>query len=207
MTKAAASPTKEQISALEHFVRSIGESGYASPYDSNTKLLYSLINDLYELEKQSGQKPVDKVEPKFKVGDWVVFNYNCNGNSIYQIEQIENYQYTLRHILGGSLHVGFDNEELLKLWTIQDAKDGDVLTDGKLIVIFNKLEEPAYRQHIIAYIGLDLCGRLQITEDTWQLGVDKAMPATKEQRDLLFQRMEEAGYEWSSEHRKLIKME
>lgn len=45
-------PSKEQINALEHFVRSIAESGYASPYDDNTKLLKSLINDLHKLEKQ-----------------------------------------------------------------------------------------------------------------------------------------------------------
>ena len=45
-------PTKEQLEALEHFVRSVGESGYASPYDNNTKLLYSLLTDLQVLEKQ-----------------------------------------------------------------------------------------------------------------------------------------------------------
>ena len=39
-------PSDEQIGALEHFVRSITESGFASPYDSNTKLVYSLLNDL-----------------------------------------------------------------------------------------------------------------------------------------------------------------
>jgi len=42
-------PSEEQINALEHFVRSIGESGYASPYDNNTKLVYSLFNDLKKL--------------------------------------------------------------------------------------------------------------------------------------------------------------
>ena len=53
-------PSKEQINALEHFVRSVGESGYASPYNSNTQLLYSLLNDLYKLEKQGEQKHVAK---------------------------------------------------------------------------------------------------------------------------------------------------
>jgi hypothetical protein len=42
-------PSKEQIDALEHFVRSIGESDYASPYDNNTKLLYSLLEQLKKL--------------------------------------------------------------------------------------------------------------------------------------------------------------
>ena len=50
-------PSKGQINALEHFVRSIAESCYGSPYDDNTNLLNSLINDLYKLEKQGEQKP------------------------------------------------------------------------------------------------------------------------------------------------------
>ena len=42
-------PTDEQIMAFEHFVKSIGESEYASPYDNNTKLIYLLLNDLKKL--------------------------------------------------------------------------------------------------------------------------------------------------------------
>ena len=41
-------PSDEQMDALEHFVRSIGESGYASPYD-NAKSLYSLLEQLKKL--------------------------------------------------------------------------------------------------------------------------------------------------------------
>ena len=43
-------PSDKQREALEHFVRSIEESGYASPYDNNTKLLYSLLSDLKKLK-------------------------------------------------------------------------------------------------------------------------------------------------------------
>lgn len=43
-------PSDKQMEALEHFVRSIGESGYASPYDNNTKLLYLLLSDLKKLK-------------------------------------------------------------------------------------------------------------------------------------------------------------
>lgn len=43
---------KELIDALEHFVRSIGESGYASPCDNNTKLLYSLLEQLKKLRDE-----------------------------------------------------------------------------------------------------------------------------------------------------------
>ena len=58
-------PTKEQIAALTHFIRSVGESGYASPYDNNTKLLYSLLADLQALENQGEQKNLaQNQEPK-----------------------------------------------------------------------------------------------------------------------------------------------
>jgi hypothetical protein len=42
-------PSKEQMEVFEHFVKGIGESGYASPYDNNTKLIHSLLNDLKKL--------------------------------------------------------------------------------------------------------------------------------------------------------------
>lgn len=42
-------PTEEQMRALEHFVRSIGESGYSSHYNTNIKLIYSLLDDLKKL--------------------------------------------------------------------------------------------------------------------------------------------------------------
>ena len=45
-------PSDEQIEALEHFVRSIGESGYSSPYDNNTKLLYLLLEQLKKLREE-----------------------------------------------------------------------------------------------------------------------------------------------------------
>lgn len=45
-------PSDEQMKALEHFVRSMGESGYASPYDNNTKLLYSLLEQLKKLKEE-----------------------------------------------------------------------------------------------------------------------------------------------------------
>lgn len=145
------------------------------------------------------------VEPKFKVGDWVVY---CG--KTYQITDVGNSTYTYTSPRTGVYFFNdikvTDNSNSTRFWSIADAKDGDVITNGKLIVVFNKLEEPAYRQHIIAYVGLDLCGRLQITEDTWQLGVDKAMPATKEQRDLLFAKMKEAGYQWDADKKELRKI-
>lgn len=47
---------------MDHFVRSIGESGYASPYDDNINRIKSLLNDLCKLEKQDEQKPKEEIK-------------------------------------------------------------------------------------------------------------------------------------------------
>lgn len=165
---------------------------------------------LFQKMKEAGyqwdadKKELSKIKlPNFKTGDWII----TDKNHVWFVDKdCSTTGYLYRLIAPhGKVEVG-EYEAVdahSRLWSIADAKDGDVLTNGKLIVIFNKLEEPAYRQHIIAYAGLDLCGKLQITEDTWQLGVDKAMPATKEQCDLLFAKMQEAGYEWDAEKKEL----
>lgn len=161
------------------------------------------IHNAKFIEKQDGEKPADKIEPKFKVGDWIIFN-----GLILHIDEVVNGYYRTTS-KGDDIHNSYDwdIDNAARLWTIQDAKDGDVLTNGEFIVIFKQIVEPKYRQHIEAYIGLDLGGNIQITSESWSLGIDKAMPATKEQRDLLFQKMKEEGYEWDSEKKELKKVE
>ena len=161
-----------------------------------------------ELEKQGSQILANsaktcKDEPKFKVGDWIVYN-----DDICQIVRRE--EGCNKLVTNFGIEKELVNERNLSTarpWTIQDAKDGDVLSNEEMVVIFKHFEEPPYRQHIVAYIGLDTCGNIQITNDTWTLGIDKAKPATKEQRDLLFQKMKEAGYEWDAEKKELRKIE
>ena len=162
------------------------------------KSVCDIINE-EGVDNQNCVQSADKIEPKFKVGDWVT-----NGDYTWKIVEVKPLDYILQSqdcIIVDDTISYVDNH--FHLWTIADAKDGDVLSNGKMIVIFKHFEEPSYRQHIVAYIGLDTNGDIQITDDTWNLGIDKAKPATKEQRDLLFQKMEEAGYKWDSEKKEL----
>lgn len=149
------------------------------------------------LEKQ-GEQTTDKVEPKFKVGDWVV---KQNGESFWNgdcVAQITN-------ITGCGEH-WFDSGTWLKaedirLWTINDAKDGDVLayvTDEEdlWIMIYRSLYEP-YEGHVHYHA-------LLVNDDFSDKGtccicIDNLKPATKEQRDLLFEKMRESGYELDKE--------
>lgn len=126
----------------------------------------------------------------------------------YQIKNITEHEYTLVGCDGSVITRPIqDIDKSASAFTIEDAKDGDVLANGEMIVIFKHFKDPLYRQHIVAYIGLDICGNIQITDDIWSLGIDKARPATKEQRNLLFAKMKEAGYEWDAEKKELRKIE
>lgn len=104
-------------------------------------------------------------------------------------------------------------------WTIQDAKDGDVLHSigfhNDCIFIFNglnnwKFDEPNGDRAV----ATGYCC-LSISADKMEFGiqgpdcieVDTVKPATKIQRNLLFQKMEEAGYEWNAEKKELKKID
>ena len=164
------------------------------------------------LEKQGEQKTFDyedatiqqkyfapKPEPKFKVGDWVVCEIT---GSVYQIknciENLNNHRCGYDLTNGG--YIGSDEVNLYHLWTLQDAKDGDVLVHNSITFIFKGIE-----------VGIvkGLCSEL--SDSILNFGepeYDKDYyPATKEQRDLLFQKMKESGYEWDAEKKDFRKIE
>ena len=152
----------------------------------------------------------NKIEPKFKIGEWVV--YECGEDSA--ILQIKNIVYdTYEFTDDSTLNVA--NENTLRLWTIQDAKDGDVLAlDWKdeqwlwqKIVIFKSLNEfsvegygSTFKNNKLAFNDDDV----PYYSKAWTKNLH---PATKEQRDLLFEKMKEAGYEWDAEKKELTKIE
>ena len=93
-------------------------------------------NWLAWLEKQGEQKPLDyenaniqqkdfalKVEPKFKVGDWVV----QENIGVYKVIEICESWYEVIDFEDNHYSISFDKEYMCHLWTIDDAKDGDVL--------------------------------------------------------------------------------
>ena len=195
-------PTDRAKAYCQKLIDALVKEGYATDAKIIGECLKKMNGEDVAMATMDEQKSDDNIEPKFKIGDWVVSKIT---GSVYQIknciENLSNHKYGYDLTNGG--YIGSNQVNHYHLWTIKDAKDGDVLSNGKMIVIFKHFEEPSYRQHIVAYIGLDLGGDIQITDDTWRLGIDKAKPATKEQRDLLFQKMKEAGLEWDSEKKEL----
>lgn len=147
------------------------------------------------------QKSFDKTEPRFNVGDWVVF---IKSKSVYRVEKKENYEYTLRHILGGSMCLHFTTEYLIREWTIEDAKDGDVLTTSSGPFIYNGKRGGSSCPG--CYCGINTLGRFEprVCETHWTS--KKVYPATKEQRDALMKAMNDAGYKWNAETKTLDKL-
>ena len=94
-----------------------------------------------------------------------------------------------------------------RTWTIQDAKDGDVIFyDEGWICIFKCIHGIWYSSYcFITDNGEFHTGYERHAVDSTIHG--NAHPATKEQRDLLFQKIKEAGYEWDVEKKELKKKE
>lgn len=144
----------------------------------------------------------NKIEPKFKVSDWVVFD---TSKSVYQVEKIENYEYTLRHVLGGSLCLPFSNEELIREWTLQDAKDGDVLVYDDDILLFKSYSAQGLISLYCWYNGHPNNFHSKEVIDILLTTTNKICPATKKQHDALMKAMNDAGYEWDTEKKELKK--
>ena len=177
---------------------------------NNSEYKKKAENAIAWLEKQ-GKNSTDKTKLSFNVGDWVVL---ITSKSVYQVEKKENYEYTLRHISGGSMCLPFSNDVLLREWTIEDARDGDVLSlyteyKGNKITQIGIIEKYAgeyvgcSNMHTFKiYAGVNWANNLQIGK---HMGCSDIHPATKEQRDLLFQKIKEAGYEWDADKKELKK--
>ena len=153
------------------------------------------------------QKPADKIEPKFKKGDWVVCDYlnNHTGNQVTEVKQIDNE--TFGYTLDNGTYFSGSFEKEYHLWTIQDAKDGDVIEfgdHGRLVV------------GIASYVN-KTTGKVDVNclleNNNFKVGTYYNLdtinphPATKERRDILFAKMKEAGYKWDDKKKELKKIE
>lgn len=141
----------------------------------------------------SEQKSDDEAEPKFKIGDWVVRkdgeNFG-NGRKFAQITTIDKE----KHWFDSGTWL---EKEDIRLWTIEDAKDGDIVVDGYgNIGIFEK--RWGINWHTYCYLE----NESRFISVGGSHGSFCSL-ATKEQCNLFFQKMVEAGYEWDAENKKL----
>jgi hypothetical protein len=167
------------------------------------------------LDEQGEQKP-DKIEPKFEIeeGKWYVCIRDLFDNYANKAFRKDDIYLSTQNgsLIPSNSNVPFEvvcPDTYFKDWTIQDAKNGDVLVNwNNNIYLFKGIEEEVVKfycyystNHEEFNIPFNNNSYLGLTEPQF-----KHHPATKEQRDLLFQKMKEAGYEWNDEKKELKKI-
>lgn len=175
-------------------------------YPIDTNGIFPTYEEMYNiiregLENQGEQKSTDKVEPKFKVGDWVV-----KGDVIAQILDVQEQYYVGFDTEGKDFTASrFLSDDRIHLWTIDDAKDGDALVCNEEVLLFKSYSSVQGRISLYCWYNNGHTNNFHSKEvaDILMTTRNRICPATKEQRDLLFRRMKEAGYEWDAENKKL----
>ena len=184
-------------------------------------LIHNKMYDAYRLGKQgetspilsnslntgkNEQKTADKVEPKFKVGDWIISSVlgtariiGVNDSNEFQLEYTDGKQE-----FSSIDYVNYAYDK----WTINNAKDGDVLFTSSSACsdtfVFKNIDEKGNAECYFAYDSED-----GFTEGKYHFigSASDCKPATKAQRDFLIKVMINAGYEWDSEKKELKKLD
>ena len=190
-------------------------------------LIHNKMYDAYRLGKQgetspilsnslntgkNEQKTADKVEPKFKVGDWIISSVlgtariiGVNDSNEFQLEYTDGKQE-----FSSIDYVNYAYDK----WTIENGKDGDVLSfyseyKGNKMVQVGIIEKYVGKHGGCSntfkiHVGVNWDNNLQIGR---YMGCSDIYPATKEQRDLLSQKIKETGYEWDVDKKELKKLD
>lgn len=161
------------------------------------------------LEKQGKQKSADKVEPKFKVGDWIIDKQGLVHQIENVVENVTNHTFGYDIVGGGYFN---DNSDV-RLWTINDAKEGDVLCYKDEISLYkHDIKNCTKQETTFGGFVYHCCydGKRFIMDSLYSLTEQDKIdihPATKEQCDQLEKAMADAGYKWNASEKKLEKIE
>lgn len=172
------------------------------------KIAFSNGKTIYEVMKQgqlNKQEIINcSVGPEFHEGNWVV-----RGDTVAQILDIQEQYYIGRDTNGKDfVSSRFLDDNKIHLWTIQDAKDGDVLVtvnDENRPFIYKGCFDPNHPDSPVAYCGIDADGYFYSGGGKFNhwWTVEKVQPATKEQRDTLMKAMTDAGYTFDFDKKEL----
>ena len=176
--------------------KKVSDFEYIFTRDNIINRTYLEVSDIYPEQKY--------VPLKFNVGDWIVYNDTickiCRtspDDKFYHCFDINNNIHIYNRCLEDKMHS----------WTIRDAKDGDILwhsdSASNGVFIFKEIRNDG---KVLCYCDYD-------SEDHFCLGEHHTCcwtsskyvkPATKEQRGLLFKRMQGSGYIWDANKKELI---
>ena len=163
-----------------------------------------------EEESKCKQKPVDKVEPTFHEGEWVILTAGELSITLQIVKVDTNKK---RYWFNDSTYLPIVEEECLHLWTIEDAKDGDVLAceNGWTCIFKTLVNDKTFSSYCFMDNTKWFC-ETGSESHTLEKAFIKAYngniyPATKEQRDNLEKAMADAGYAFDFEKKELKKIE
>lgn len=160
------------------------------------------------LEQQSGQNLINGVELKFNVGDWVV---NKFGDS-WHIDSFDKQNYQVSDGKGNYNYFSILHQDDMRLWSIEDAKDGDVLCtyecdEPKIVFVLKGTPKKHRALRYYCYYNI-MYPYFESDSETGCLAPNgkDVKPATKEQRDLLLTKIKEAGYGLNETTKELTKL-
>lgn len=173
-----------------HFINDIN-----IPYSERDEVSKKIIPYVEQLEHPNS----DTIVPSFNVGDWCI---DKTDGTVFIISKTNDGTYTYRTIEDKEYSCSYRSLETdARLWTIEDAKAGDILASERSTFIFNKEYMAGKPQ---AYCGVMNDYFVKHTNGCWTN--EKCHPATKEQREQLFCQISKAGYKWNAKELKLVEI-
>lgn len=161
---------------------------------------YSVDCLLFPAQGETWKNWKKSEKPQFKVGDWIT-----DGNLTVQITSIGNgwylygeYSKDERRKLGDIK----DIDKTYHLWSIEDAKVGDVLSNNNVICIFAGLDKDKNIFSPCMYTSQHGLEVFSSGEEC--LGSRLLRPATQKDCDILFSELDEAGYRWDENKGELV---
>ena len=158
------------------------------------------------LEKR-GSMMTHQEEHKFNIGEWIIYDMFW-----LKVVDIKPNKYVLQFPDGNETTDNISHvDKVYRLWTIEDAKAGDVLYspstpegDKEYVFIFKEIDKNGIVKSYALLQGehLKISNAGSIVNGYAKAGYH--IPTTKEQRELLFERLKEEGYKWSAMKKELV---
>ena len=168
------------------------------PYSERDEVSKKIVPYVERLEQQNAQHSDIRFKCKFKPGDFIIQQIT-NGTFTGQIVSIDT-AYRVDGLDGSLYTIDFYEEPTMRLWTLEDANQGDVLIypDGTF-TIFDRIEtEGLYWAFVVQESSSirfnSTCSALN------------AYPATKGEREQLMIKMQNSGYKWDAETLRAISL-
>ncbi|MBQ7430690.1 MAG: hypothetical protein IJV29_13590 [Butyrivibrio sp.] len=145
--------------------------------------------------------------PKFKVGDFII---DKGDHEVFQVMNVLDNTYEIAAIDDGPDYdmPYYAVEKACRLWTIQDARDGDVLynNESESICVLGHFDGIADKYNsFVCRFGIEGKGLAQeLSINGFHDNSIGYIPATQSQKEKLFKAVAEAGYEWDAETKKLV---